>query len=45
MKYEKPQAVIVSSASAAIQSVGKGDDTPFDNKPDHTNGTAYEADE
>jgi hypothetical protein len=45
MKYEEPQVVSVSQATMAIQSMGKGTDTPFDSKLEHTNGTAYEADE
>jgi hypothetical protein len=45
MRYEEPKVVIVSRATLAVQSMGKGTDTPFDSKPDHTNGTAYEADE
>jgi len=45
MRYEEPRVVIVSRATAAVQSMGKGTDTPFDSKLEHTNGTAYEADE
>lgn len=45
MNYEKPKAVVLASATVAIQSTGKGSDTIFDSQVERTNGTAYQADE
>lgn len=47
MKYEKPNVIVLASATAAIQGVGKGYNKTPDglmDPPNHTNG-AYEADE
>lgn len=45
MKYEKPSAVVIASATVAIQDTGKGSDAAFDSQLERTNGTAYQADE
>ena len=44
MKYDKPEIHVLGSALAAVQSGGKGIQTPVDAQPHLTNG-AYEADE
>jgi hypothetical protein len=45
MKYEKPSAVVIASATVAIQGTGKGSNAAVDSQWEHTTSSAYQADE